>query len=54
MASEFGISERTARRHIARGTMPAETRQIGRHGKTYPGLRDAYPHAFRARRQHGL
>jgi hypothetical protein len=47
MASTFGVSERTARRHIARGIMPERTRAVGRDGKTYAALRDAYPHSFR-------
>jgi predicted DNA-binding transcriptional regulator YafY len=53
MADAFGVSERTARRHIARGTTPEQTRTLGRDGKTYAGLRDAYPHSFRPGRPSG-
>jgi hypothetical protein len=53
MAATFGVSERTARRHIARGTTPDARRKVGRDGKTYAGSRDSYPHSFRHARQHG-
>lgn len=36
MATENKLSLRTAYRHLARGTMPAAVRRIGRDGKTYP------------------
>lgn len=36
LATIHKISERTARRHIRRGTTPAGERRIGRDGKTYP------------------
>jgi hypothetical protein len=42
MAATFGVSERTARRHIARGTTPDPRRTVGRDGKTYAGSRDSY------------
>lgn len=37
IAERFGVSERTARRHKARGTMPDPLRSVGQDGKTYPG-----------------
>jgi hypothetical protein len=42
MAATFGVSERTARRHIARGTTPDARRKLGRDGKTYAASRDSY------------
>jgi hypothetical protein len=42
MAATFGVRERTARRHIARGTTPDPRRRVGRDGKTYAGSRDSY------------
>ncbi|MCE9613106.1 MAG: hypothetical protein K8T26_02445 [Lentisphaerae bacterium] len=36
MAAEHGVSIRTARRHIARGTLPTSERRTGRDGKRYP------------------
>jgi hypothetical protein len=48
MAGTFGVSERTARRHIARGTTPDERRSVGRDGKTYPG--SYHPHGSRGGR----
>lgn len=50
MAAAFAVSERTARRHIARGTTPDIRRTVGRDGKTYAGSHDSYPHSFRSRR----
>ena len=50
MAATFGVSERTARRHIARGTTPDARRTIGRDGKTYAGSRDSYRHGSRSGR----
>jgi len=55
MAGTFGVSERTARRHIARGTTPDARRSVGRDGKTYPGSyhppgsRDGRPHTALSR-----
>ena len=37
LAAAYLISERTARRHLARGTVPDRRRVVGRDGKTYPG-----------------
>ena len=50
MAATFGVSERTARRHIARGTTPDAQRTIGRDGKTYAGSRDSYRRGSRSGR----
>ena len=50
MAATFGVSERTARRHIARGTTPDARRTIGRDGKTYAGSPDSYRHGSRSGR----
>lgn len=36
MAAEHQLSLRTAYRHLARGTTPADDRRIGMDGKTYP------------------
>lgn len=36
IAERFGVSERTARRHRARGTLPDSRRIPGADGKTYP------------------
>ena len=36
LAREFGVSERTARRHKARGTLPAVDRRKGFGGGTWP------------------
>ena len=51
MAEQFCVSERTARRHIARGTTPAARRTVGADGKTYPGSHEAYRHGRRPTRQ---
>jgi hypothetical protein len=40
MAAAFGVSERTARRHIAHGTPPDPQRTVGCDG--YAGSRDSY------------
>ena len=37
IAVRFGVSERTARRHRAQGTLPDPKRARGADGKTYPG-----------------
>ena len=37
IAETYGCSERTARRHKARGTVPDKLRITGEDGKTYPG-----------------
>ena len=44
MAEQFQVSERTARRHIARGTMPDDRRTIGTDGKTYLDSHNSYRH----------
>ena len=49
MAATFGVSERTARRHIARGTTPDARRTVGRDGKTYAGSHASYHHGRRSR-----
>ncbi len=46
MAAEHQLSLRTAYRHLARGTTPADDRRIGMDGKTYP----ARPRGFRPER----
>ena len=46
MAVEHQLSLRTAYRHLARGTTPANDRRIGMDGKTYP----ARPRGFRPER----
>ena len=46
MAAEHQLSLRTAYRHLARGTTPADDRRIGRDGKTYP----AHPRGLRPER----
>jgi hypothetical protein len=51
MAETFGVSERTARRHITCGTTPDARRTIGADGKTYPGSHGSYRHGRRASRQ---
>jgi len=52
MAAQFGVSERTARRHVARGTTPDARRTIGADGKTYPGSHESYrPRGRRCGRQ---
>jgi hypothetical protein len=53
MADTFGVSERTARRHIARGSTPDPRRTLGRNGKTYAGSRDSNAHVFRPGRPVG-
>jgi hypothetical protein len=51
MAEQFCVSERTARRHIARGTTPDARRTVGADGKTYPGSHGSYRHGRRPIRQ---
>jgi hypothetical protein len=51
MAGQFHVSERTARRHIARGTVPDVRRTVGADGKTYPGSHGFYRHGRRPSRQ---
>lgn len=34
-----GVSQRTARRHLKNGTLPAAARTTGRDGKSYPVMR---------------
>jgi hypothetical protein len=51
MAETFGISERTARRHIARGTTPVARRTVGVDGKAYPGSHNSYRHGRRPSRR---
>ena len=38
-AAAYGVSERTARRHLRNGTVPAAGRTRGKDGKSYPALR---------------
>jgi hypothetical protein len=52
MAEQFCVSERTARRHIARGTTPDIRRTLGRDGKLYPGSRESYAHCRRPEREY--
>jgi hypothetical protein len=51
MAERFHVSERTARRHIARGTTPDIRRKVGADGKTYPGSHASYRHGRQPSRQ---
>ena len=51
VAEKFGVSERTARRHLAKGTLPsANRRKASRYGKVFtvpapgPSLRDTMCH----------
>lgn len=51
VAAQFGVSERTARRHIAKGTLPAaDRRKASRYGKVFtvpapgPSLRSSMCH----------
>ena len=37
IAAAYLVSERTARRHLAKGTLPDTRRRAGRDRKTYPG-----------------
>ena len=49
VAEAFGCSVRTARRHLARGTLPDHRRTTGADGKTYPSSfisRQAEPRPF--------
>lgn len=46
MAAKRQLSLRTAYRHLARGTMPADDRRIGMDGRTYP----AHPRGLRPER----
>lgn len=39
IARTYGVSERTARRHLHNGTLPSMARRRGRDGKSYPALR---------------
>jgi predicted transcriptional regulator len=42
IAYDFAVSERTARRHLAKGTLPDTHRKMGPHKKSYPaGMRKA-------------
>jgi hypothetical protein len=49
MAATFGVSVRTARRYIARGTTPDPRRTVGRDGKTYPCSYISYARTSRDR-----